>query len=209
MAGPFPGFIEPMLATLASTAFDDPGWLFEIKWDGYRVEAVVRGGQVSLHTRNGKDAGTYFPGLLSPPDWISADEAVVDGEVVALDPEGMPRLRPAPGAAGGQVRLGNGAPDEVPRRPAKGPRPAPRPHSSTRRSTCSTSTACRSSGCPSRNASACCGRSFATAPTSAMRPTSRAPGSPSWPRRPSETWRASWPRSAARRTSPGGGSPAG
>jgi bifunctional non-homologous end joining protein LigD len=89
-ARPFPGFIEPMLATLATTAFDDPGWLFEIKWDGYRVEAVVRGGRVSLHTRNGKDAGTYFPGLLSPPDWISADEAVVDGEVVALDPDGMP-----------------------------------------------------------------------------------------------------------------------
>jgi bifunctional non-homologous end joining protein LigD len=90
VAAPFPGFIEPMLATLASSAFDNPDWLFEIKWDGYRVEAVVRAGRVSLHTRNGKDAGTYFPGLLSPPDWITADEAVVDGEVVALDPEGMP-----------------------------------------------------------------------------------------------------------------------
>jgi bifunctional non-homologous end joining protein LigD len=87
---PFPGFIEPMLATLATKAFDDPTWLFEIKWDGYRVEAVVRDGRVSLHTRNGKDAGAYFPGLLSPPDWIVAREAVVDGEVVALDPEGLP-----------------------------------------------------------------------------------------------------------------------
>ena len=37
VGAPFPGFIEPMLATLASQAFDDPGWLFEIKWDGYRV----------------------------------------------------------------------------------------------------------------------------------------------------------------------------
>ena len=87
---PFPGFIEPMLATLATSAFDDPAWLFEIKWDGYRVEAVVRDGRVSLHTRNGKDAGTYFPGLLSPPDWIDARDAIVDGEVVALDPAGMP-----------------------------------------------------------------------------------------------------------------------
>ena len=90
LARPFPGFIEPMLATLASNAFDDPAWLFEIKWDGYRVEALVRDGRVSLHTRNGKDAGTYFPGLLSPPDWIAAREAIVDGEVVALDPAGMP-----------------------------------------------------------------------------------------------------------------------
>jgi bifunctional non-homologous end joining protein LigD len=90
VAAPFPGFIEPMLATLATSAFDNPDWLFEIKWDGYRVEAVVRDGRVSIHTRNGKDAAAYFPGLLSPPDWITAREAVVDGEVVALDPEGMP-----------------------------------------------------------------------------------------------------------------------
>src|SRR5579862_2105293 len=90
VAAPFPGFIEPMLATLATSAFDDPGWLFEIKWDGYRVEAVVRDRTVRLHTRNGKDAATYFPGLLSPPDWIDARQAVVDGEVVALDPAGRP-----------------------------------------------------------------------------------------------------------------------
>ncbi len=87
---PMPGFIEPMLATLATDPFDDPEWLFEIKWDGYRVEAVVRGGVVRLHTRNGKDAATYFPKLLTPPDWIDADEAIVDGEVVALDETGRP-----------------------------------------------------------------------------------------------------------------------
>jgi DNA ligase D len=79
-----------MLATLATKAFDDPAWLFEIKWDGYRVEAVVHDGRVSLHTRTGKDAATYFPGLLSQADWIAAREAVVDGEVVALDPQGLP-----------------------------------------------------------------------------------------------------------------------
>jgi bifunctional non-homologous end joining protein LigD len=88
---PFPGFIEPMLASLATHAFDDPAWLFEIKWDGYRVEAVVRDDRVSIHTRNGKDAAAYFPGLLNnPADWIAAREAVVDGEVVALDPDGLP-----------------------------------------------------------------------------------------------------------------------
>jgi len=89
-AAPLPGFIEPMLATLTTQAFDDPAWLFEIKWDGYRVEAVVQDRRVSLYTRNGKDAATFFPGLLSPLDWIEAREAVVDGEVVALDPDGMP-----------------------------------------------------------------------------------------------------------------------
>ncbi len=108
VAAPFPGFIEPMLATLGGKAFDDPAWLFEIKWDGYRVEAVVRDGRVSLHTRNGNDAGTYFPNLLSPPEWIAAREAVVDGEVVALDREGMPDFGLLQERLG--VKFGGGAP---------------------------------------------------------------------------------------------------
>src|SRR4051794_40575137 len=87
---PMPDRIEPMAATLAGKAFSDPDWLFEIKWDGYRVEAVVRDGKVKLWTRNLKDAETYFPGLLTPPSWIDAREAIVDGEVVALDDEGRP-----------------------------------------------------------------------------------------------------------------------
>ncbi|HET9614641.1 MAG TPA: non-homologous end-joining DNA ligase, partial [Candidatus Limnocylindrales bacterium] len=85
-----PDRIEPMAATLAGKAFSDPDWLYEIKWDGYRVEAVVRDGRVKLWTRNLKDAETYFPGLLSPPTWMDAREAIVDGEVVALDEAGRP-----------------------------------------------------------------------------------------------------------------------
>ncbi len=85
-----PDRIEPMAATLAGKAFSDPDWLYEIKWDGYRVEAVVRDGKVKLWTRNLKDAETYFPKLLTPPTWIDAKEAIVDGEVVALDEEGRP-----------------------------------------------------------------------------------------------------------------------
>jgi bifunctional non-homologous end joining protein LigD len=85
-----PDRIEPMLATLATKAFTDPDWLFEIKWDGYRVEAVIRDGKAKLWTRSLKDAETYFPNLLSPPTWIDAREAIVDGEVVALDDEGRP-----------------------------------------------------------------------------------------------------------------------
>ncbi len=89
---PMPDRIEPMAATLAGKAFSDPDWLFEIKWDGYRVEAVVRDGKVKLWTRNLKDAETYFPSFLSPPTWIDAREAIVDGEVVALDEEGRPEF---------------------------------------------------------------------------------------------------------------------
>ena len=91
VAKAMPDRIEPMLATLATRPFDDPDWLFEIKWDGYRVQAVVRDGAVKLWTRSLKDGETYFPSLLaSPASWIDAKEAIVDGEVVALDDEGRP-----------------------------------------------------------------------------------------------------------------------
>src|SRR5262245_599865 len=62
---PMPGFLEPMAATLATHGFRDEDWLFEVKWDGYRVEAIVRDGKVRLFTRRGNDAETYFPKLLS------------------------------------------------------------------------------------------------------------------------------------------------
>ncbi len=88
---PLPGFIPPMLATLAQpTPFDDPDWLFEVKWDGYRIESIVNDGTVRMYTRRGLDGATYFPGLLTPTTWISARQAIVDGEVVALDEDGAP-----------------------------------------------------------------------------------------------------------------------
>jgi len=87
---PTPDFIAPMLATLTDRPFSDPDWLYEIKWDGYRIEAVVRDGTVRLWTRNGKDGAAYFGDFLSPPTWIDAREAIVDGEVVAIGPDGRP-----------------------------------------------------------------------------------------------------------------------
>ncbi len=100
-----PARIEPMLATLATKPFRGDDWLFEIKWDGYRMQAVVGGAttdgkatgdgaskrrRIRTWTRNGIDAETYFPRLLIPPTWIAAETAIVDGEVVALDAEGRP-----------------------------------------------------------------------------------------------------------------------
>ena len=85
-----PAFIPPMAATLADKGFRDEDWLFEIKWDGYRVEAVVRDGTAKVFTRNGNDAETYFPKLLTKATWIDAREAIVDGEVVAIGDDGMP-----------------------------------------------------------------------------------------------------------------------
>lgn len=85
-----PDFVPPMMATLTDAAFDDDDWLYEVKWDGYRVEAVVSDGMARIWTRNRVDAATYFPDLAGPASWIDAQQAIVDGEVVAFDEDGRP-----------------------------------------------------------------------------------------------------------------------
>ena len=49
---PFPHQLRPMLATLGRAPFDDPAWVYEPKWDGFRVIAMMRGGSVQLLSRN-------------------------------------------------------------------------------------------------------------------------------------------------------------
>jgi bifunctional non-homologous end joining protein LigD len=79
-----------MLATLSGAPFDDPDWLFEVKWDGFRVETVVDGGHARLWTRGEQDATRYFGPFLEPTSWLAARRAIVDGEVIALDKHGEP-----------------------------------------------------------------------------------------------------------------------
>ncbi len=110
---PMPGFIEPMAATLADRPFRDDDWLFEVKWDGYRLQAAVRDGKVRTFTRNGKDGDTYFPRLLVPSTWIEASEAIVDGEVVAIGPRGLPDFALLQERVGVKSADGRAAPDLV------------------------------------------------------------------------------------------------
>jgi bifunctional non-homologous end joining protein LigD len=49
-----PKSLQPMLATLADAPFDEKGWLFEDKYDGFRMVAKINGGKVTLDGRNGK-----------------------------------------------------------------------------------------------------------------------------------------------------------
>jgi bifunctional non-homologous end joining protein LigD len=90
---PLPGFIPPMLATLVDAPFDDDQWLFEIKWDGYRALAYIgessAAGRKSLRlvSRN-RNEFTDYPELAGIPDFVRASTAILDGEIVALDPEG-------------------------------------------------------------------------------------------------------------------------
>jgi bifunctional non-homologous end joining protein LigD len=87
---PMPTVIHPMLASSVAKAFDDPDWLFEIKWDGYRAVAFIEDGRVRLVSRNQNDLTAQFSELGSLPQFVNAQRAILDGEIVALDEEGRP-----------------------------------------------------------------------------------------------------------------------
>ena len=110
MPKPKPRFVPPMLATLVAAPFDNPDWQFEIKWDGFRVEAIVEGDDVRIWTRGEQDAGRYFGSFLAPPSWIAAREAIVDGEVIALDDRGEPDFALLQARIKGQGQIGTPTP---------------------------------------------------------------------------------------------------
>jgi bifunctional non-homologous end joining protein LigD len=87
---PWPKAIHPMLATSVEKPFDDPDWLFEIKWDGYRAIAFVESGKLRLVSRSQNDLTAQFAELHDLPRFIKAKTAILDGEVVALDEQGRP-----------------------------------------------------------------------------------------------------------------------
>jgi len=83
-----PPKIHPMLAESVEKPFDGGEWLFEIKWDGYRAIAFIEGGRARLVSRNQTDLTPRYPELKDMAQLIQAKTAILDGEVVALDPEG-------------------------------------------------------------------------------------------------------------------------
>lgn len=84
--------IKPMLAKLAKEAFDSSDWLFETKWDGYRIIAEIKEGTVRLYSRNGNNLTKRYPLVTKELEAIGHD-AVLDGELVMLDNKGIPRFQ--------------------------------------------------------------------------------------------------------------------
>ncbi len=82
----------PMLATSADLppAGEDAGWGYEFKWDGVRALAFAQGGRLSLRSRKAEDITVRYPELERLPDVLAGHDAVVDGEIVALDDQGRP-----------------------------------------------------------------------------------------------------------------------
>jgi bifunctional non-homologous end joining protein LigD len=87
---PMPTVIHPMLATPTAKAFDNPDWLFEIKWDGYRAVAFIEDGRARLVSRSQNDLTAQFPELGALPQFVKGERVILDGEIVALDDEGRP-----------------------------------------------------------------------------------------------------------------------
>jgi bifunctional non-homologous end joining protein LigD len=81
-----PGKLQPMKATLVREPFDEPGWLYEIKWDGYRALAVVQNNQAELISRNNISFDQFHPIANALANWQA--DAIIDGEIVVLSADG-------------------------------------------------------------------------------------------------------------------------
>jgi len=80
--------MKPMLATLVNEPFDDPDWVYEVKWDGYRALGFVKKGDVELLSRNNKSFNEkFYPIYQLLKEWNIS--AVVDGEILVLNEKGI------------------------------------------------------------------------------------------------------------------------
>jgi len=85
---PFPKSFSPMLATLVDKPFDEPGWFYEIKWDGYRAVAMINKGKVNLISRNNKPFNEkFYPITASLKKWKI--DGIIDGEICVLNDKGV------------------------------------------------------------------------------------------------------------------------
>ena len=93
-----------MLATLTDAAFDDPAWVFESKWDGFRVVAAIERGKVTLYSRNGKIVSDNYLPVARVLEKVKRD-VVIDGELVALDAHGISRFQLLQNALRAEAKL--------------------------------------------------------------------------------------------------------
>jgi bifunctional non-homologous end joining protein LigD len=84
----FPSDLKPMLATLVDRPFDEPGWLYEVKWDGFRALAYLNNGIIEIRSRNNKSFNEkFYPLFNALKEWNV--NAVVDGEIIVVNEHGV------------------------------------------------------------------------------------------------------------------------
>jgi bifunctional non-homologous end joining protein LigD len=85
--------IDPMLAETRDQAFSRPGWLFELKYDGFRLLAAREDGKVKLQYRRGMDATALFPDVARALAALPCESAILDGEVAVNDDQSRPSFQ--------------------------------------------------------------------------------------------------------------------
>lgn len=85
---PLPTFRPFQLCTLTDAVPSSAGWLFEMKFDGYRAQIAISGSEVRIYTRNGHDWTRQFKVILPPLKTLTKGSLLLDGEIVAIDKAG-------------------------------------------------------------------------------------------------------------------------
>ena len=85
-------FIKPMLATTGKKIFNDPDWIYELKWDGYRALAHIEDGKVDIYSRNGISFNSKFPKLVEDLEQVE-NNVILDGEIVVLNKDGISQFQ--------------------------------------------------------------------------------------------------------------------
>ncbi|MDR9775022.1 non-homologous end-joining DNA ligase [Rhizobium hidalgonense] len=85
---PMPSRIDPCLALLKPRPPKGPQWVFEVKWDGYRLAVHIETSRVRIVTRGGHDWTERFPAILAEARRLPVSTAILDGEAVVLDERG-------------------------------------------------------------------------------------------------------------------------
>jgi bifunctional non-homologous end joining protein LigD len=85
---PFPGFVEPALATSIEKVPSGDRWIHEIKFDGYRVQLHIHNDAIKVLTRRGNDWTMRFSKIAADAYLINAGSAIIDGEVVVPAADG-------------------------------------------------------------------------------------------------------------------------
>ncbi len=91
---PVPQFVQPMAAASVKEPFDSPDWIFEPKLDGYRAITVIDStGKAQLWSRNHLPLEPKFPTMQDAINQLKLRSTILDGEIVALDKDGVPRFQ--------------------------------------------------------------------------------------------------------------------
>jgi bifunctional non-homologous end joining protein LigD len=83
--------VKPMLCTLVDEPFDRKGWLFEVKWDGYRAIGTKHDDDIQLYSRNDNDFRDHYPPVVEALRTLKHD-VILDGEIMVMDKDGIPHF---------------------------------------------------------------------------------------------------------------------